>query len=92
MRSILGALLVSVPLTALPAMAEDIDLEERVKRLENTLRQYEEHERREGGVEHRPELDRTTGEPGIGTLPMWQENVVRRANRPCLSALPVQVG
>ena len=75
MRSILGALLLC-PLLAVPALAEDVSLEERVKRLEQQLKEKEEHEKREragmpAGVE-RPEVMRPetpSGEPGIGALP-----------------------
>jgi hypothetical protein len=65
-------------------MAEDIDLEERVKRLENTLRQYQEQERREGGMEHREGgPPPTEEEPGIGTLP----DVARERRAPSQPAL-----
>lgn len=74
-RSILGALMVCL-LMAIPAMAQDLSLEERVKRLEQQQKDKEEREKREGagmppGVE-RPEVMRSetpTGEPGIGALP-----------------------
>lgn len=74
-RSILGALTVCL-LMAIPAMAQDLSLEERVKRLEQQQKDKEEREKREGagmppGVE-RPEVMRSetpTGEPGIGALP-----------------------
>jgi len=75
MRSILGALMVCL-LTAIPAMAQDLSLEERVKRLEQQQKEKEEREKRERGdmppgVE-RPEVMRSetpTGEPGVGALP-----------------------
>lgn len=74
-RSILGALMFC-PLLALPALAEDKALEERVRKLEQTLQDLEKRERkeREGippGVV-RPEVARpeeAPTEPGIGPLP-----------------------
>src|SRR5579884_1506655 len=72
MQSILGALMLC-PLLALPAMADEKALEERVKKLEQMLEEREKRER-EGippGVE-RPELIRPGApaeEPGVGPLP-----------------------
>ncbi|MGH7164549.1 MAG: hypothetical protein ACREIS_03365 [Nitrospiraceae bacterium] len=73
--ALLGALMV-FPLAVLPAAAEDKTLEERVKKLEESLREYQEQEKREReglppGVE-RPEVLRPEGppgEPGLGPLP-----------------------
>ena len=70
MTSILGALMVCL-LMAIPAMAQDLSLEERVKRLEQQQKEKEEQEKREragmpSGVE-RPEVMRSetpAGEPG----------------------------
>ena len=89
-RSILGALMVCL-LMAVPAMAQDLSLEERVKRLEQQQKDKEEHEKRERagmppGVE-RPEVMRSetpTGEPGIGTLPEVGKDL-RTEKQPALS-------
>ena len=75
MRSILGALMVCL-LMVVPAIAQDLSLEERVKRLEQQQKEKEEGEKRERagmppGVE-RPEVMRSeapTGQPGVGPLP-----------------------
>ena len=89
-RSILGALMVCL-LMAIPAMAQDLSLEERVKRLEQQQKDKEEREKREGagmppGVE-RPEVMRSetpTGEPGIGALPEVAKDL-RTQKQPALS-------
>lgn len=72
---LLGALLFC-SLMASPSMAEDKALEERVKQLEETIREFKEHEKREReGVPSsvvRPEIVKPEGpgsEPGIGSLP-----------------------
>lgn len=68
MRSILGTMILSI-LCASSAVAEDAALEERVKNLEDALRQYQEHERREGTNEPREGSTAPAVEPpGIGTL------------------------
>ena len=94
-RSILGALMVCL-LMAIPAMAQDLSLEERVKRLEQQQKEKEEQEKREragmpAGVE-RPEVMRRQ--------PANQESercrklggiFVRRNSPPCLLVHPAQV-
>ena len=64
---LLGALLVG-PLVAMPAMAQDKALEERVKKLEQAVEEYKEHEKRE---RERGEVRMTEPgtEPGVGPLP-----------------------
>src|SRR5436309_6953651 len=65
--SLLGALMICV-LLVVPARAEDKALEDRVKKLEDALQQFKEHERRER--EREPGLpSETPSEPGIGPLP-----------------------
>ena len=72
---ILGVLMLS-PWLAMPALAEEQNLEDRVKQLEKALQEMKEEEKRERqgmppGVE-RPEVQRPetpSGEPGIGALP-----------------------
>jgi hypothetical protein len=73
-RSILGTLMITTML-APSVMAQDKNLEERVKKLEQTLQELKEEERKEregvppGGI--RPEVHReeAVGEPGVGPLP-----------------------
>ena len=62
-----GALMICVVLVV-PAWAEDKAIEDRVKKLEDTLQQIKEHERRER--EREPSLpSEPPSEPGIGPLP-----------------------
>jgi len=75
MWALLGALAFCA-VGAMPALAEEKNLEERVKQLEKTLQEMKEEEKRERegvppGVE-RPEVMRPeapSGEPGVGSLP-----------------------
>jgi len=65
--SLLGALMICV-LLVVPAWAEDKALEDRVKKLEESVQQFKEHERRER--EREPGLpSEPPSEPGIGPLP-----------------------
>ena len=75
MWSLLGALMLCL-VVAMPAAAEDKALEERVKKLEQSLEEMREHERKEReGVPPsvvRPEIVRpeeAPAEPGLGPLP-----------------------
>jgi len=64
---LLWALLVG-PLVTMPAMAQDKALEERVKKLEQAVEEYKEHEKRErerGEVR----MSEPGTEPGVGPLP-----------------------
>ncbi|MGH7259594.1 MAG: TonB-dependent receptor [Nitrospiraceae bacterium] len=79
---LLGALLVG-PLMAIPAIAQDKGLEERVKKLEEAVQEYKEHEKRE---RERGEVRMTEPgtEPGVGPLPDVAKE--RRADKqPALS-------
>ena len=75
MWALLGALALCA-VGAMPALAEEKTLEERVKQLEKTLQEMKEEEKRERegvppGVE-RPEVMRPeapSAEPGVGSLP-----------------------
>lgn len=73
-RSILGTLMITT-LLAPSVMAQEKNLEDRVKRLEQTLQELKEEERKEReGVPPgatRPEIHReeAVGEPGVGPLP-----------------------
>ena len=63
----MGALMICV-LLVVPAWAEDKALEDRVKKLEESVQQFKEHERRER--EREPGLpSEPPSEPGIGPLP-----------------------
>src|SRR5437867_9068211 len=65
--SVLGALMICV-LLVVPAWAEDEALEDRVKKLEESVQQFKEHERQER--EREPGLpSEPPSEPGIGPLP-----------------------
>lgn len=65
MWSLLGALMLCL-VVAMPAVAQDKALEERVKKLEEAVQQFKEHERRE----REPGLpSEAPSEPGIGPLP-----------------------
>src|SRR5437867_4189108 len=63
--SLLGALMICI-LPVIPAWAEDKAIEDRVKKLEEAVQQFKEHERRERepGLPSEP-----PSEPGIGPLP-----------------------
>ena len=65
--STFGALMICA-LLVVPARAEDKELEDRVRKLEDALQQFKEHERRER--EREPGLpSEAPSEPGIGPLP-----------------------
>jgi hypothetical protein len=70
-RRLLGALLVSV-LPASTVMAADESFEDRLRKVEEAVKQFKEHERREEPRERREgiaEEGQPVAEPGIGVLP-----------------------
>lgn len=66
-RSTIWALLLC-PLLALPAWADDKALEERLKKLEQQVQEFKEHEKRERGPME-PKAAEPLAEPGVGPLP-----------------------
>jgi hypothetical protein len=85
---VLGALILS-PLAATPVMADDKALEERVRQLEETIKEFKEHEKREReGIPPsvvRPEIVRpeeASTEPGIGPLPEVGKDTRREKQAP----------
>jgi hypothetical protein len=57
------------PMLAMPVLAEDKNLEERIKKLEEQLQEFKEHERRERGPMEPTIPAEAPGQPGIGPLP-----------------------
>ena len=75
MWALLGALALCA-VGAMPALAEEKNLEERVKQLEEQLRQFQEHEKREREREREPGVP-TAGPPPGGTGPITEIKVER---------------